>query len=223
VKVIHSVSAIHSIEPVFVLKYFRLNMENPEQSLERLRSAAEKLKSFYRLAKQDIANILFVSQGLKPTARVEMLFKENTPSDNREEFEGNIRALEAIFANLGLAFEKMQGFDDDVNVESVSYFIAQNEAAKDEIVAAADIRDPKKRAQIMGKTYGIPQTAIDAFGKGKRYVASREDLPEEIWNSKELRLANFLPSKDHWQDELETMREKIQKIEAVLPGYLDNL
>jgi hypothetical protein len=198
-------------------------MENPEHSSEKLRSAAEKLKSFYWMARQDVVNILFVTEGLKPTARAEMLFKDNTPSYTRDEFEENIKTLETIFADLGLVFEKIQGFEEETNMESVSFFIAQNETTKEEILKATAIDDQRERQEAMGRGFGIPQTAIDAFQKGKGYVATRGDLPEEIWNSKEMRLASFLPSKDHWREELETIREKVQRIEAILPGYFDEL
>jgi hypothetical protein len=49
----------------------------------------------------------------------------------------------------------------------------------------------------------------------------RKTLPEEVQNSKELRLANFIPSKDHWTEELQSMKEKIEMIESVLPGYFN--
>jgi hypothetical protein len=198
-------------------------MENPEQSSERLRSATEKLKSMYRLSKQSVANILFVSQGLKPTTEAEMLFKENTKGDPREEFEANIEELKQVLSDLNLVFEERRGHDDDVDMESIRFLIAQNEDMKEELLKAADMPFSKERDRAIGKVYGIPETAIDAFIKGRDYVAGREDIPEEIWNSKEIRIASFLPSKDHWREELEQVREKMRKIDAVLPGYFENL
>ncbi len=191
--------------------------------MEHLRAAAEKLKSIYRISKQSVANILFVSQGLKPTTEAEMLFKENTKSDSRQEFEDNIRELEGILSDLNLSFDEKRGHDADTDMESVQFFIASNEEAKNELLKAADMPIGKERDWAIAKMYGFPETAIDAFVKGKGYVAGREDLPENVWNSKELRLASFLPSKEHWQEELEVVREKMQKIDAVLPGYFDNL
>jgi hypothetical protein len=109
-------------------------MENPEQSLEHLRFAAERLKSMYRISKQDVVNVLLVSQGLKPATEAQMLFKENTKSDPREEFERNIQELEQILSDLDLVYDEQHGHDEDTDMESVHFYIAQNEDTKNELV-----------------------------------------------------------------------------------------
>ncbi len=124
---------------------------------------------------------------------------------------------------MGLTFDEKRGHDEDTDMESIRFFIAQNEDTKEELLNAADLRFSKERDRAIGKMYGIPETAIDAFIKGRDYVAGREDMPEEIRNSKELRIASFLPSKEHWQEELESVREKMRKVEAILPGYFESL
>jgi hypothetical protein len=198
-------------------------MENSEKSLEHLRFAAERLKSIYRISKQDVVNILLVSQGLKPTTEAQMLFKENTKSDPREEFERNVQELEQALSDLGLTYDEQHGHDDDTDMESVHFFIAKNEDMKNELVKIADMPVGYARDREIAKMYGFPESAVDAFTHKKGEIARSEDLPEEMWNSRERRFASFLPSKEHWREELDTVREKIQKIEAILPGYFDNL
>jgi hypothetical protein len=164
-----------------------------------------------------------VSQGLKPATETQMLFKENTKSDPREEFERNIQELEQIMSDLSLAYDEQHGHDDDTDMESVHFYIAPNEDAKNELVKIAGMPVGYERDRKIANMYGFPETAVDAFTHKKGETARRQDLPQEAWNSKERRFASFLPSKEHWKEELETVHEKMQKIEAILPGYFDNL
>jgi len=164
-----------------------------------------------------------VSQGLKPATETKMLFKENTKSDPREEFERNIQELEQIMSDLSLAYDEQHGHDDDTDMESVHFYIAPNEDAKNELVKIAGMPVGYERDRKIATMYGFPETAVDAFTHKKGKTARREDLSEEAWNSRERRFASFLPSKEHYKEELETVREKMQKIDAILPGYFDNL
>jgi hypothetical protein len=194
-------------------------VENPEKSLETFSSAAEKLKTFNFLGDTTIANILFVSRGLKPASQFEMFFQENVPSYTRAEFENNVQQIEEILNELQLIFTKRSYYDEDAKMEATEFSIAKDEHSKEELAIASVISDQHQYEQAMGKAYGIPETAIKAFIDST--CVDRKTLPEEVQNSKELRLANFIPSKDHWTEELQSMKEKIEMIESVLPGYFN--
>ena len=64
-----------------------------------------------------------------------------------------------------------------------------------------------------GKLLGIPTTAINGFNS-KNTITSSNLPPDAI---AEFKYANFIPSNDHWQEELEIIKKSNAAVRKIAP------
>ena len=66
---------------------------------------------------------------------------------------------------------------------------------------------------------GLPQTAVEAFPHA---IMDKHALPEDVRHTQGYKLLEFMPSRDHWQDELAALEERAVFVDQVAPGLLDD-
>ncbi len=189
-------------------------MTERENNHEQLRAAVERLSNLEFLTNQDKASIVLVSQELKPAALVEMHYQENTPGYSKEEFGQNIDHFKQTLQELRLSFQNKAISVDSNSYES--FYIGCTQEAIERLINATELVDIREKDRAMGKSLGIPDTAIEAFINNQTVKLS--ELPEEA--AKEFRFTNFLPSKDHWQEELEYVKTQNEALNKLAPQLL---
>ncbi len=73
-----------------------------------------------------------------------------------------------------------------------------------------------------GLLVGYPITAVDAF-LGNQPRIEHEDLPKEIQSSEYFHFLEFVLSKDHWQEEIETVKRQAEIVQKVAPAFYQNI
>lgn len=161
--------------------------------------------------------VLLVRTGKKPVTDIDLFSQGWKKYSEERKFVDKkcIIELQGIFQNIGLAIELPKVSTDEYVVregetsqeivmqrERVSIVVGTDEyCLKQFHEAQANMDD-----EVMGRLYGFPQTAIDAY-LGKKEGVRRQNLPEEICKS------DFYPfiqwgvlSKDNWKKEIETAK-----------------
>lgn len=185
-----------------------------EHKFERMQVSIEKLNQSDFLTNQDKASLVLVANGQRPAALIELQYQENTPSYTRADFEQDSKHLESILLDLGLSYTKKSS--DDGESEYEIYYIGSNEPSMQALKVATEIVDTKEKDIAKGAALGIPKTAIDAFINND--IIPLTELPEGV--AREFKLANFLPSKDHWQEEFEFVKTQNEALAKMAPQLL---
>ncbi len=189
-------------------------MVEHENNPEQLVAAIERLSALDFLTNQDKASIILVSQELKPTALVEMYYLDNTPGYSEENFIHNTEQLKQTLQELRLNVETKAGSEDQNSYEL--FYIGRTQEAIENLIHATQIVDKIEKDVAMGKSLGIPDTAIEAFTHNQ--TIKLNELPEDA--AKEFKLANFLPSQDHWQEELEFIKQQNEVLQKLSPRLI---
>lgn len=110
-------------------------------------------------------------------------------------------------------------------VEDLRFFIGRN---REVTALLAELSSQKNVDAELGRLYGIPKTALEAFveydqqgglGSGKEdlFFKDEETLPVEVREQEFMAFMEFQLSKDNWQDELETAKHWAEEIKKVSP------
>lgn len=185
-----------------------------ENNYEQLVAAIERLSALEFLTNQDKVSIVLVSQEVKPAALVEMYYQDNTPSYSKKDFAHNTEQLKQTLQELRLSVETKAGSEDQSSYEL--FYIGHTQEAIENLIAATEIVDKTEKDVEMGKSLGIPDTAIEAFTHNQTIKLT--ELPEKA--ALEFKLANFLPSKDHWEKELEFVKRQNEVLQKLSPQLI---
>lgn len=208
-------------------------MEEPSEiSKEGEPEEKEKIQSLEKLplGSQDRMNLILTYLGEKPASTVEIEYFAKKPLETVEEIIKEKEGLEQTLNEVGLEFKMLEtektdenGFDE----KEFKFLVAENRENLDELEKATLEGDDKK----IGSLFGFPETAIEAFDKGKREERLAETMLDEgeWWkklSSKEkkafleekvLNFLNFKLSKEHWEEELGQVRKWQKTLEKEAP------
>ncbi|MDD5750886.1 MAG: hypothetical protein PHU56_04615 [Candidatus Pacebacteria bacterium] len=70
-----------------------------------------------------------------------------------------------------------------------------------------------------GLALGYPYTAAAAFSKGHKFLMEHEDLPFDVKSSEIMDFLFFRLSKEHWHEELETVKRWSRAIKENFPDF----
>ena len=76
--------------------------------------------------------------------------------------------------------------------------------------------------QERGRVLGFPDSAVSVFKKDE-LLMSEEELPREVKESDYIKFLNFRLSRDHWQEELESVRHRAEMVRTHFPGLYDRI
>lgn len=104
--------------------------------------------------------------------------------------------------------------EEDIMVEVIPVYVGKNRDIVSRVRRAYELYDEEE----LGICFGYPQTAVDAF------MGRRNQFPGDIEDNTLLGyFAQFLLSRDFFQDELETSRKWLSIVEKLSPRMLREL
>lgn len=165
-----------------------------------------------KLVIDDKVNLLLTKAGLKPASEIKLIIKswyegEFTEHMNEEETK---EALE-IIEKSGLPYQieerkiieekywtkKEPEIEKPYKREQMNILVSRSKKELDFLIGALK----SKNGELLGKAFGFPETAIEAF-MGKREKLDVATLPKEIRESDVMLFSLPTLSKDNWQEEV---------------------
>ena len=177
--------------------------------------------------------IPFLSEGQKRDAL--LVWRKLKPGSNfslePEISNADLKKIEDIIEKAGLLFKVVEEKKSDEPRKV--FFVANNQEdleSLSRLFFGDHLTDPKEYLEL-GRIYGFPKTAIEAFDKNSQaekegseseFLLILDEMEEKI--PKNLRrFTDFLLSKANWQDELKTVRKWADEINLVDPDFYKQL
>ena len=162
-------------------------------------------------------NLLLVWKGLVPTANF-IIAAQNLPG--AEEQNALFQKVEALFTDLGLNFKEKPDYRGHENGHRF-YQVAKSAKILDEFIGI-DFSD-RKNSERIGLLFGVPPTAAHAYANGPQFLIRDEDIPKKIRSMDYMAFSKFWFSREHWQQELETVKRWAEEIRHVDPKLYERL
>lgn len=210
----------------------KIPKENTEGKFETIEPKLVRQIETLNLDPRQKGDIILVSMGLKPSAwigfdakiwhegKIPRIFKT----------EEDIENLYAVIRESKLSFkilprkirtERQSIQKKEINVyhDNVEILIGLNDETLENLSRALE----SKNHELIGRTLGIPETAIEAF-IGKRQKLNLRTIPQ-----KELTSESFLfsptptLSKDNWQNEIQEGKRRAEALKTISPAVYENI
>jgi hypothetical protein len=167
------------------------NSENPE------RQAVKAIESINTGTEQR-AQIILVLLGLKPATELSLFANNSTPEET-----------EALLEQAGLLYIRKESNDHQWTSAKYEYVVAKDEATLQQLLNSSSSESHEEYGLLMG----YPETAVKAFTAGDLYDGP---LPADIEDS----IFKLRFSKDHFEEEFETVRKWNTAINEYAPELL---
>ncbi len=177
--------------------------------------------------------IVLVKLGLKPAANFSYLFYtdyEEYGPDFEDEYISSIKKTKEILKKQRIPFmEKHTKFVNSAGEGAKNeFFIGNNWNELNELITASEVDSSPEYDFAMGTALGYPQTAIEAYsryiiGSQSEQMLDNGELPEEVRNKEYMKYLNFRLSRDHWQEELEVVKQSAEAIKAHTPALYSQI
>ncbi len=180
------------------------------------------------------ADLILVWKGYKKATEIGLGDKNEYREESKDHISQN---AEKLFTDLGLSFAKIvpnteEGGEhhDKAHLGSAyfeNYIVAGKKEDAELLLSYLDINGPQVSDSQYGAMYGFPKTAVEAFANRERedqdQVLGRDELPEEIQAQDYAAFIWFMLSKDHWQQELEEIKERAETIKSIDPALYERM
>lgn len=197
------------------------NTEDIEENKEMSPETIEKLENS-ELRPFDKISIILARGGFKKATDIEFETDGWKNGEDEKHLDDNLlEEFDNFLIEAGLNFEKTKNIEkarytypneEKRNVERASYIYGRSKEDIQKLKKAMEENDE----DIMGKMFGFPQTAIDAFKKGE--IINDNDLPKEIREQDYFKFAtSFKMSKDHWREELDYIKKWADFVKETSP------
>lgn len=229
----------------------RPRVEGSDEILnEREKELARNIEGCQGISAEDKGVLILAWRGLKPATELEVGTKqwyegEKIPQTTKEEEDALDREVEELLAPLHLAVakgeriitkptlteqERKEGIRA-VNQESKFFYVG---ARKEDVQRLAEILeapardDDKADAGEIGRLYGFPESAVVAYEQfvrsgSEEMLIDRSELPEDLLKQDVMAFAQFVLSKAHWREELETAKRWAEEVKRVSPSIYDSI
>lgn len=212
-----------------------MSFENPAEDSENQESKIEHeitpefIKNIEesKLTPDDKVNILLTKAGFKPASEILLIIKseyegETTEHMNEKELQESLN----IIKESGLPFqlgksevvkesyqaEKEAGIEKFYQREQMKVLIGHSKGDLDFLIQALET----KSDELLGKAFGFPKTAIEAF-IGKREELDISALSQEVRESDALLFSSPTLSKDNWQEEIKQGQQDADFVKKISP------
>lgn len=189
---------------------------NPEHSIDP--EILERIGDLDFLTHGDVINIVLMYHERKPASIVELPYgiSEDEAKADADEWQRSSREVEEILAALSLPFVPFHD-DEFPDYPPSHYYVCKDQEHLDRLLEFRKKYDPEG----IGLALGYPKTATEADAKGTRLPV--EQVPDELRKSDEFKLLNFRLSADHWQEEMEQVRQNAQFIQKHYPSFYQKI
>jgi hypothetical protein len=196
----------------------------PANRFEVSPEVVKKIEAFdeRNLHNTEKESLILILAGAKPATEVS--FQQGL-SESKEDFLERVQSARQLFQESGIAIAEnektVQVKTEDTGKEQpwtvVDFFLSRDSAKAEQAKALAYSNRPEDEENF-GLLMGYPKTAVESYIKSLDEKYSQEpELPEEIDFAEYMEFKNFIISKDHWQDELETVKQWAETIRTVAP------
>jgi hypothetical protein len=194
-----------------------IHEKGTERSREQ-REFAERFDSgrFFHDSSEAL-DLVLVSEGVKPTASA-TLWKNGTPE---EQFQAQIDEIAPILIARGLPCDLVRGSMAGRSGTPVEYAIFELGRTNEELQRlsdASEIKDLDERRRALGAAYGYPETALSVKPEERMQWY---DFPDDMVFRKELHLPTFFMSKEHWPEEIQTVKEWAKVAKEACPNLYE--
>jgi hypothetical protein len=185
------------------------------EEMEKKESAdIERMENLDFLGTQDRMNLILTYLGEKPTSEIEIVYDSKKPLAELQEVLSRKEDLERNLNAFGLRFkilEREKTDEDGFDRKEFQFLVGKEEKNLGELEKALLAKDDKK----IGKLFGYPETAVEAFSKGWDKILDEKEWWQELSEKERndllqegvLNFRNFALSKEYWREELETVRK----------------
>jgi len=188
------------------------------KKLEEFQNEIIKIPEGLSLSSQDRMNLVLTHSGEKPCSAIEIDYFGKNPLDDIKKTEEEVDRLREVLESNGLEFsileseEEEDGFDQ----KEFKFLISKDREKLDELQKALEEEDE----EIIGKLYGFPDSAVEAFVQGWEEGKTGETMldekewwrnlsiedQEKLTEEGTLNFRNFKFSKEHWEEELRELK-----------------
>ena len=178
---------------------------------------------------QDKIDLVLVLEGLKSVCSIEIVNpaktayepdSENEYIKNTEEFNKSLNMLEELLKELDLPYHKTTGHSEEKPGEPahdfVDFSVGKNQESLEALKKISAEPDEKKKQAEYGRIFEIPPTAVEAWATGR--IKNIDTLPDEVKESEMFNFIYFAPSEDHWEEELEFVKRRVETIKILAPS-----
>jgi hypothetical protein len=196
-----------------------LHEKGTERSKEQ-REFAERFDSasFFH-GSGEALDLVLVSEGVKPVANA-VLWKDSEPEEN---FIAKIVEVVPILQARGLPWDVLRGSVEGRSgtpVEFAEFLIGRTNEELQQLSDANEIKDLDERRRALGAAFGFPETALDVKPEERMQWY---EFPDDMVFSKELHLPHFFMSKEHWREEITTVKEWAAVAKEACPNLYDRV
>jgi len=146
-------------------------------------------------------------------------FEEGLTDEQRQKC---IVDFEEVCKDMGLYFEQFKNTIEGYE-ETLNYFISSTVEGL-EGIKKANYKD-NKESLLTGTLLGYPASAVKAYVEGEEKLlpveAEKTTIPEQIINSGYMVFLQFRLSKEHWEDELETVKKWSDEVKRFDPALYE--
>lgn len=189
-------------------------MENFNQKEELTKEAIKEIENLDFMDNQGKVDIILTYKKFKPSSKIELFFKPGYESYSERDFKANTDKIEKIFKDLSLAYI-LEISEEEKDSRVAVFYIGKDSECRDRIKDAFGEKNNNKKDLKVGNELGYPPTAIEGYRNRK--IKKFNSLPEEVRNSEYVKFLNFLLSEDHWEDELEVVKERANALKEISP------
>jgi len=203
--------------------------------LNKAEAIQSQLEDFPIFGDQDKAYLVLVSEGLKKVCDIEIYnpvkaaYKKEHEGDyekNTREFEKSIERLKIILKEYNLPFslkrEYMEAEGDNPGYDAATFDIGKDQESLDALVEINKEPNDEIREAQRGRMFEIPDTAIKNWIRGGNFK-DHLTLPEDVQGSEYFHFIDFALSEDHWEEELETVKQRAETIKRITPQLYEKI
>lgn len=147
---------------------------------------------------------------------------ENEREIINKKFSEKLSNIIKVLDSIGLQHEMAKELSEDNEIVGFSILASKDKSILDKFIKADKEDDDK----TFGLIVGYPATAVEAYGTDKAFNLEDElfkDELEKLRSDGVLPFLLFMPSKEHWNEELEWARENQRLIKEKTPKLYKEL
>jgi len=202
----------------------------PDFERERRKEAIERVKELDLMIPHH-RDLVLVIIGQRPLTA----FSFSVNVEKREMGEQFFQNLKEVAEKANLRVERIEEVNEEKGVVQNYFYIAQSR----EIISKALEAEAKGDHETLGKLYGFPETAVEAFAKSQKEPEREKELlfkdqrdflnslseeeRKQIAREKLLGFFDFRLSKASWKEELEAVRKWKKALEEEDPELAKKL
>ena len=196
------------------------NFENKEfQEEEKLRTIEEALIDSGK--KLNLALLVLEKKEAAQLGNFDVVESDQHREELDDEFTEESQAIKELLNELGLEYS-LKDVHEDNGIMGFSFLVSRNLENLEKFKKASEEGDDK----MFGMLAGYPETAINAYQTEGAFDFHEGLSSEELKKLEEeglMPFIGFMPSKAHWEDELQEVRRQQQLIKEKMPRLYDEL